>query len=183
MTKFSLPLIALAFLLMGAGCTSPSNFFLDGDTATDSTFETYDEYEDDYSYVEEELEEDDYVMPDGLQSKVDAPLRATVGERFEVIATVTNNTTQDQFLHSIDVSEAYLDGVAIVSTTPEYSQSFSLDDGTMTHYFKETVPAGQTYAVTFELEALTAGDHGGAFDVCFHEGLDCSYLQIRTIVE
>ncbi|PJE77170.1 hypothetical protein COV05_00985 [Candidatus Uhrbacteria bacterium CG10_big_fil_rev_8_21_14_0_10_48_16] len=168
MSKFAiLPFMAFALILTGAGCTF---FDYSGDDSVESS-----------SAIDSS--EYDYEVPDGLTAVVDAPLRASVGESFPVVVTITNNTDEEQLLHSIDVAEAYIDGIAVISTSPVFTESFILGDGTVTHFFETPVPAGEVVTATFTMEALTPGDMRGDFDVCFAEGGTCAFLQIRTIVE
>ncbi|MBT4857278.1 hypothetical protein HON52_03780 [Candidatus Uhrbacteria bacterium] len=158
---------AFALVLMGAGCS------FGGD---DYSFDDFDYDYDDYEYG-------DYTIPEGWDSAVAYPLEALEGDEITIVATVTNDTGEDQVLHSIDIGESYLDGIAITSTDPEFTDSFLLDDGTYTHFFVIDVPAGESTEVTFTGRALTAGDYQGAFDICIDDGLTCNFLQVRTLVE
>lgn len=168
-----IPLLLLALLVLtGAGCD-----FSFGDSVMS---------DDDDFMMEDTMNYDpdrDYEVPDGLAAKVNAPLRASVGEAFQVTVDVTNNSSEDQLIHSIDVDANYIDGIAVVSTDPLFTDSFPLDDGTVTHFFEQPIAVGETSTITFNVEAVKAGDYQGAFDVCFEDGLVCSFLQIRTIVE
>ncbi|NQV90561.1 hypothetical protein HQ487_04120 [Candidatus Uhrbacteria bacterium] len=155
--------VLCSLVFMGAGC---STAYFNRETTTD-----------DEEYVS------DYIMPEELSARVDAPLHATLGESFEVIATIVNGSDEDQLLHSIDVDSAYLDGIAVVSTSPSFADNFLLDDGTITHFFTTNVPAGETVAITFTLEGVTVGDFKGDFDVCFDDGFTCQFLQVRTVIE
>ncbi len=155
---------AFALVLMGAGCSFGTSDY------------DFDDYYDDYDYGS-------YEIPEGWEVDVDYPTEAAVGDEITIVATVTNNTGDDQVLHSIDVGETYLEGVAIVDTDPAFSDSFLLDDGTYTHFFIIDVADGDSASVTFTGKALSAGDYQGAFDVCIDDGLTCNFLQVRTIVE
>ena len=157
---------AFALVLMGAGCSFG---------AGDYSFDDYD-YDYDYDYGTFEI-------PAGWEVDVDYPTEAAVGDEITITATVTNNTGDDQVLHSIDIGETYLEGVAIVDTDPAFSDSFLLDDGTYTHFFIVDVADGASSTVTFTGKVLSAGDHQGAFDVCIDDGLTCNFSQIRTIAE
>jgi len=180
LNRYTLFLAAFALILTGAGCSTVDVSFGDeGDTAVEEGTTA----EDDTSVMADDFDAEDYEVPDGLVAVVDAPTRVAVGEQFDVTVTITNSTGEDQFLHSIDVSEEYLDGSVVLSVDPTFTDSFPLDDGTVTHFLEADVLAGEELVVTFSMEALKTGDFGGAFDVCFVEGFTCSYLQIRTIVE
>ncbi|MDG1950333.1 MAG: hypothetical protein P8J32_06005 [bacterium] len=179
MYKYIFGVLAFTLVLTGAGCS-----YSFGDSAEDSDDffgddfwdEEYDGY-DDYDY------EDSYSMPEGLEADVEAPLRVSVGEQFEVVATVVNGSADEQTMHSIDIDSEYIDGIAVTGSAPEFNENFLLDDGTITHFFETPVAAGETTTFTFNMEALTAGDYKGDFDICFDDGLTCTFLQIRTLVE
>lgn len=156
---------AIALVLMGAGCGFGTDDY------------SYDD--DDYS----DYEYGDYKIPDGWDVDVDYPTSVAIGDEITIVATVTNNTGEDQILHSIDIGETYLEGVAITDTDPAYSDSFLLDDGTYTHFFIVDVADGESSTVTFTGTALTAGDYQGAFDVCIDDGLTCNFLQVRTVIQ
>jgi len=151
-------------VLLGAGC----NF----GASDDSTILDYDD-----------LEAGAYEVPEGWGVETDYPTTAAVGDEIVITVTATNNTGEDQVLHSVDIGETYLEGVAIVDTEPAYSDSFLLDDGTYTHFFIMDVADGESATVTFTGRALLAGDYQGAFDVCIDDGLTCNFLQVRTVIE
>lgn len=176
MNKYLFGVLAFTLVLTGAGCS-----YSFGDSAEDDIWD--DEFwDEDYMYDDMDYE-DAYTIPEGLDASVDAPLRAALGEQFNVVVTVTNDSAEEQLLHSIDIDSEYIDGVAVTGATPEFNENFLLDDGTITHFFEQSVPAGESLTVTFDMEALNAGDYKGDFDVCFDDGLSCEFLQIRTLVE
>jgi hypothetical protein len=177
MNKYIFGVLACTLVLTGAGCS-----YSLGDTfgGGDDDFWEDDSWMEDYDYAEYES---DYQIPEGLDADLDAPLRAALGEQFNVTVTVTNESAEEQMLHSIDIDSEYIDGIAVTGATPEFNENFLLDDGTITHFFEQSVPAGESLTVTFDMEALSAGDYKGDFDVCFDDGLTCEYLQIRTLVE
>lgn len=155
---------ACAVVLMGAGCGLGSDYSFD-----DYDYDYYDDY--------------DYSVPEGWTADVEAPLTVAVGDEFEVVAMVTNETGEDQMLHSIDIGETYLDGIAVTGSEPDFTDSFLIGDGTYTHTLEVDVPAGESAEVTFMMTALSAGDYSGAFDICTGEGLSCTFLTVRTVVE
>lgn len=160
---------ALALVLMGAGCSFGSSDSVDWD---------YDDGGD-----EMEWDASAYQIPDGWDVDVQSPVAVSVGDEVIIAVTVTNNTGEDQVLHSIDIGQTYLEGVAIISTDPVYSDSFLLDDGTYTHFFLVDVANGESATVTFTGKALSAGDYQGALDVCIDDGLTCNFLQVRTVID
>lgn len=174
MYKYVFGVLAFTLVLTGAGCSYSFGDTSEGDDFWDDEF-----WDEDYDYDYG----DSYTIPEGLDADVEAPLRASLGEQFEVVVTVENASEEDQILHSIDIDAEYIDGIAVTGATPEFNENFLLDDGTITHFFETPVAAGETATFTFNMEALTAGDYKGDFDVCFDDGLTCEFLQIRTLVE
>ncbi len=161
MKKALLLMSVFALVLMGAGCERSYDY----------------EWEDDYDY--------DYSWGDYdsiPEATIDVPTSVVVGEEFDVVATISHDSSETQLLHSIDIGETYLEGVAIGSSTPDFSESYLLDDGTYTHTLLADIPAGGT-TVTFHAVALESGNWKGAFDVCFDDGLNCSFYTVSTYVE
>jgi hypothetical protein len=122
--------------------------------------------------------------PENIAVEIDVPTRASVGETFMITADITNTDGEAHILDSIDIGDEYLEGVVILGTDPAYSQTFHVPiDNTMSHTLLQTIEAGETLSVTFEAEALVAGDYSGAFDVCIDSGGNCLFYSIRTLVE
>ena len=150
-----------ALVLMGAGCEKSYEY----------EWSAGDDY--DYSWGEYDS------IP---EASLDAPASVTVGEEFDLIVTISHDADEAQTLHSIDIGATYLEGIALTSSTPEYSESYLLDDGTYTHTLLTDIPVGGT-DVIFHAVALESGNWKGAFDVCFDDGLNCSFYTVSTYVE
>ena len=160
-TLFLMSLFAL--VLVGAGC----------DRSFDWDFGDSDYQYDDYAWG-------DY---DSIPSaELTVPVSVVVGESFDIVAHVTHNADENQLLHSIDIGESYLEGIAITSSTPDFSESYYLDDGTYTHTLLTDVPAGDGVDIVFHAVALESGNWKGAFDVCFDDGINCSFYTVSTFV-
>ena len=122
--------------------------------------------------------------PENIGVEIDVPTRVAAGESFEITAHITNTDDETRILDSIDIGDEYLEGIAIISSDPMYSQTFHIPiDNTMSHTLLTPIEAGETLSVTFTAEALTTGDYAGAFDVCFDHGANCLFLSVRTLVE
>jgi len=161
--KKALLLISLfSLVLMGASCER-SYEWTPGDDGSD------------YDYSSGEYDS----VPVAV---IHAPTSVAVGEAFEVVATITHNADETQTLHSIDMGETYLEGVAITSSDPAFSQAYLLGDGTYSHTFMTDVPV-DGLTITFDAVALQSGNWKGAFDVCLDDGLNCSFYTVSTYVE
>lgn len=163
--KKTLLLMSLFLLvLMGASCEKSFEWSTGGD---------------DYEY-------NDYAWGDYdsiPSAELSVPVSVAVGESFDIVAHVTHDADETQLLHSIDIGESYLEGIAVLSSTPNFSESFYLDDGTYTHTLLTDIPAGDGADIIFHAVALESGNWKGAFDVCFDDGINCSFYTVSTFVE
>ena len=150
-----------ALVLMGASCEKSYEWSSDDSAEYDYSWGEYDS------------------IP---EASISVPSAVDVGEEFDVVATITHDADETQILHSIDIGATYLEGVAITSSTPDFSDAFLLDDGTYTHTLLTDVPVGGS-TVTFHAVALESGTWRGAFGVCFDDGLNCSFYTISTYVK
>lgn len=161
MKKSFLALGLAALVLVGAGC---------------SFDESFDNFSSDEDYGET-------VFPAGVSVEVEAPLTATVGEEIQIVATLTNDSGENQVLHSIDIGLDYLNGIAITASTPQFTDRVDLPDNTKSHFLLVDLAAGESTTVTFDATTLTAGDYSGTFDVCMDQGYACNFLEVRTLVQ
>jgi hypothetical protein len=179
--RYTLFLIIFTFVLTGAGCSVIDVSFSD-DTKDDTTTTEVDVITEDQD-IPSGATVEDFMVPEDLVSVVNTPTDVAVGDQFDITITITNNTEEDHFLHSIDVSGEYLDAFTVLSIDPPITKTYPLNDGTVSHFLEIDVPANEERVVTFSMEAPNTGDFDGDLDVCFMEGLNCSYLQIHTVVE
>ena len=122
--------------------------------------------------------------PEDITVAIDVPTRVAQGEVFQIVADVTNTGDETQILDSIDIGDEYIEGIAIHSSDPMYSETFHVPiDNTMSHTMQRDIEPGETLIVTFTAEALHTGDYAGAFDVCINSGGNCLFYSIRTLVE
>ena len=113
--------------------------------------------------------------------RVDAPTNVNVGEAFSITVTIQNPGEEDHLLDSIDIGTSYLDGVAVETSEPPYSDTFHIPvDNTISHTFLADIPAGETLEVTFQAVAYASGLFVGDFDVCIDTGYSCQFLTIST---
>jgi hypothetical protein len=162
MKKSLLALSAAALVLVGAGCSFDDVPQLPGGG------------DDEYGSV---------IFPEGVEAAVEAPLTVSVGDEFEIVATLTNNSGEAQILHSIDIGLDYLSGIAITGSNPQFTDQIDLPDDTKSHFLIVDLAEGESVDVSFSATALTAGDYSGTFDVCMDQGYACSFLQVRTLVQ
>lgn len=120
-------------------------------------------------------------LPEGVTVAVDHPATAALGERFNIVVTIANQSGADQKLFDIDFGDGYLQGVLIHSVEPAPTQTSS-GLGTTTHTFRRTIPAGQQLAITFECEPIAEGDFSGDIDAYVGSQIGLHTHFARTIV-
>ena len=121
--------------------------------------------------------------PENINIQVDAPLEVSNGDRFVVTIRIENTASETQVLHSIDVWDRYLEGIAIVSTEPAYRQSYHVPiDNTQAFEFYRDIGPYETITIKLNATAVSPGDFNSFFDACINS--DISYLTypIRTVV-
>jgi len=115
---------------------------------------------------------------------VDVPERVMSGEEFDIVINIKNMSNTDKEIDSIAIGDAYLDGIEIVSTEPEYGSEleYGFDDGVLYEFF--TPISGQS-TETFVFHAR-AGESGEYFDEVgvFVDGIVKSvFSSAHTVVE
>jgi hypothetical protein len=112
-----------------------------------------------------------------------APLHVAQGSRFEIVATVKNQSATPRTVVDIDVADEYLKGIAIERSLPPYvgSEHIPVDD-TISHHFNLPLPANGALEVRFIAYAAHTGDYAGDFDFCIDRDTTCSSFHVRTIV-
>lgn len=122
--------------------------------------------------------------PKNIVVGVEAPLQVNNGDEFIIVATVKNTASKRQTLASLDLSDAYLDGIAILRTEPDNEESFHVPlDNTVSYVFKLPIEAGEQLEMKLHVKAIKQGDYSGDIDFCINS--DTSFLSksIRTIVQ
>ena len=122
--------------------------------------------------------------PENVDITVEAPLTVMKGEPFVIDIQVTNTSEEPQLLHSVDVYDAYLKGIAIEHTEPKYLQAFHVPiDNTQSYEFKQEIPPGGTVTVRFHAVGVKPGDYSAYVDVCINTGTNFLTYPLRTVVE
>lgn len=123
--------------------------------------------------------------PSDIAIEVDAPLEVEVGDLFGVTTTITNHSARRTHrLHSIDIATDYLDGAALIASSPTYTEAYDIPFMPQRSYEfgGHPIGPGETLEVRFDLKALKAGDFGGDYDICINKAASCLFQTIRTIV-
>ena len=121
--------------------------------------------------------------PENIVIQVDAPLEVSDGDQFVVTIRIENTADETQVLHSLDIWDQYLQGIAIRSTEPAYRQAYHIPiDNTQSFEFYLDILPHETITITLNATAVAPGDFNSFFDACINS--DVSYLTypIRTVV-
>jgi hypothetical protein len=122
--------------------------------------------------------------PKDVVVQVNAPLHVTVKQEFVVEVRVQNTAARSQSVHSIDIGDPYLVGVAIQRTEPAFKQSVHVPLVNMQSYeFGHPIAAGGEQVVKFYAVAVKAGDYSATVDVCINGPSVCQSHPIRAVVE
>ena len=122
--------------------------------------------------------------PKDILIGVDAPLTAHRGDDFVIVATVTNTASKAQRLVSLDIGDAYLDGIAIVRTEPDHREATHVPiDDTMSYVFKIPVEPGKSVTIRLFAKALKQGDFHSEIDFCINSDYRFLSKSIRTVVD
>ena len=121
--------------------------------------------------------------PENINIQVDAPLEVSNGDRFVVTIRIENTASETQVLHSIDVWDRYLEGIAIVSTEPAYRQSYHVPiDNTQAFEFYRDIGPHEKITITLNATAVSPGDFNSFFDACINSDISYLTFPIRTVV-
>ncbi len=122
--------------------------------------------------------------PENIVIRVDAPLEVSNGDQFVVTIRIENTADRTQVLHSIDIWDQYLVGIAIVGTEPAYRQSYHVPiDNTQVFEFYLDMPPRETTTVTLHATAVAPGDFNSFFDASINSDMSFLTYPIRTIVK
>ena len=121
--------------------------------------------------------------PENIVIQVASPLEVSNGDQFVVTIQIENTASETQVLHSIDVWDQYLEGIAIVSTEPAFRQSYHVPiDNTQAFEFYRDIGPYETITITLNATAIAPGDFNSFFDVCINSDMSFLTYPIRTVV-
>lgn len=122
-------------------------------------------------------------VPDGVTAWVESPPSVELGEHFKISAHVDNASGKAVKLRTLDIGDAYLDGIAIHQTDPPHSEKVHLPiDNTLSFVFEIDIPPGERVVVDFHAEAQKSGVYQGDFDLCVNSAVNCFFQTITTPV-
>jgi hypothetical protein len=119
--------------------------------------------------------------PTDVEVEVNVPLQVRNGQGFLILVTIRDTSGKAQELDSIDISDTYLDGIAIERTEPPFLESFSIL-GYRSFNFAREIPANGDLIVRFFVVGVRTGDFSGDIDVCINGPGNCLSYPLRSIV-
>jgi len=122
--------------------------------------------------------------PKDIDVDIQAPPVAKSGEEFIITATVENHAAKAQKLISLDIGDQYLDGIAILSTEPNYHDTVHVPIlKTRSYEFDLPVKPGEKIHVLLHARAVKTGDLNS--EIYFYINSNPSSLtrSLRTTVE
>jgi len=122
--------------------------------------------------------------PEDVVFGVEAPVLVNKGDEFTIIAKVENTGVQQKTLVSLDLDDAYLDGIAVLRTEPEHKALTHVAiTNTMKYRFDLAIEAGNYIEIRIHAIATKRGDYD--LIICFSTKPPFNVLckSIRTVVE
>lgn len=122
--------------------------------------------------------------PEDVVFGVEAPVLVNKGDEFTIIAKVENTGVQQKTLVSLDLEDAYLDGIAVLRTEPEHKALTHVAiANTMKYRFDLAIEAGNYIEIRIYAIATKRGDYD--LIICFSTKPPVNVLckSIRTVVE
>ncbi len=122
--------------------------------------------------------------PNTVAVQIEAPPQVTVAEPFQIIVRVENTYPGlPQTIHSIDISDDYLQSIVLVNADPAYSEQVSIPlVGFESFIFAQDLPDAGTAVIQLTMQPQQTGRYTGELDVCINAANICKLLTIETIV-
>ena len=123
--------------------------------------------------------------PATIDIQITAPSQVPVDEPFQILIRIIDIEPggEAQLLHSIDISDSYLEGFELVETEPAFTNSFGIPFVNFQSYvFEQTIPQSGVTAVGFTMVGKEEGVYQGEIDVCIESGSLCKLTLIETTV-
>lgn len=121
--------------------------------------------------------------PQDVSVSVSCPAIVSRGQDIIMEVAIQNTGTQPLLLHSIDIGDAYLAGVAVQEAEPAFSRSTHVAGGFRSYEFFQNLPPQQTVVFRFEGVAVQPGDFRSDMDICITTATNCLTHELRTVVE
>ena len=119
--------------------------------------------------------------PDFIRVRINTPEQIAVNEPFAMQIIIQNVAPEEILLHSIDISNPYLETITLTNISPVPTQERNIPIVDFSSYqFEQTIPAGGTQIVTLDFIGKESGDFSGEFDVCVEASVICKLMLVET---
>ena len=120
----------------------------------------------------------------GVGVDVVAPTHVVSGEEFVFEVRVENTEEKPRLLYSVDIWDAYLEGIFILRTEPAFTDCFHIPiDNVQSYKFKKDIPAEDELVIKFFAIGTTPGNYTSYLDVSIDNLVNFVTHPIFTIVE
>ena len=100
-----------------------------------------------------------------IEITTEAPVLVKKGDVFEIFFKINNTSGKPQELLSIDIEQQYLEGFAVLETSPFFNDSFHVPLFDMQSYsFNESIGAYSETTIMFRVKAIGKGYYKGNID-------------------
>jgi len=107
--------------------------------------------------------------PKNIEIYTDVPVSLNRGESFTIITKIKNTSHKSQELVSIDIANNYLEGIVILSTTPNYNDVLYIPiDNTTSYSFNKTIKPNSEIIIRFNAKAINSGIYNSTIDFCIN---------------
>lgn len=119
-----------------------------------------------------------------FRAEVDAPAIVPKGQPFTVTVRVYNDASSPQKLESLDISDDWLNGVTLTSSSPAYTDASHVPlDNTWSYTYGQTIPPGGSVEIQLQATGVAPGTHRGDIDVCVGGMARFNSYPVSTTVE
>ena len=120
---------------------------------------------------------------EGIDIKLDIPVIVSLDDEFVTQVTITNKLNETQELVSIDIGDGYLEGIALITTYPNYSDQMHVPiDNTVSYSFGKEIGPHESITIDLHWRALSAGEFSDEIDFCINSELSFISRGARTKV-
>lgn len=120
--------------------------------------------------------------PQDVVITAELPGEINLGEGIILSVSVKNTSAKAQRIDSLDISQRFVEGLAVDSSEPPWTLAFTvLDDES--YQFGIDIPPGEERTIRFQGKPPRAGTFSGEVDVCIGNGAICSTVPLKTTVK
>jgi hypothetical protein len=122
--------------------------------------------------------------PNTVQISLLAPETAVpAGQPFVVTVQVNNSVAEEQLLHSIDISDGYLEKISLQRSTPAFDRELAIPFVRFQSFqYGASIRGRGVQRVEFTFIGDAPGEFAGEIDVCINSGSVCKLFPLATTI-